>query len=57
MPDTIDDQALYRIRVKRAIVLDPPIGQVVLSPGSDNVVKGKLLKTLNQDDIDVVEPA
>jgi hypothetical protein len=54
VPPNIDDDTLYQITVLRPVVLDPPMNQVIMTTTTDNVIKGKVLKTLNAADIDTV---
>jgi hypothetical protein len=55
LPSSIDDETLYRVKVKKAIALDPH-DNVVLAPQSENVVKGRVLKVLNEADVESAEP-
>lgn len=49
VPDT-----LYRIRVKRTVPYGMS-GRVFLTPATDNVVKGKVISTIPDDAIELIE--
>lgn len=51
----LDDDTQYRVKLSKAITL--PELQVALSPSTDNVVKGRVLKSFPAEAVAAVEEA
>jgi hypothetical protein len=47
----VDDAKQYKIKVNKAI----PYGRAILTPATENVVKGKVLKTFPEAAVDSIE--
>lgn len=51
----IDPERLYRVKVRRAVRLGKH-GTIVMTPMSENLVRGKVLATIPAEDIESSEP-
>jgi hypothetical protein len=50
----VDAETMYILKVKRAVVYGPS-GRTILTPAQDNVVKGKVISTIADADIESIE--
>jgi hypothetical protein len=50
----VDAETMYHLKVKRAVVYGPS-GRTIITPAQDNIVKGKVISTLNDADIESIE--
>ena len=51
---SVEADKLYRVRVKRTVPYGLS-GRVFMTPATDNVVKGKVISTIADDAIDMIE--
>jgi hypothetical protein len=50
----VEADTMYRVRVKRAVPFGPS-GRTIMTPATDNVVKGKVISAMADEDIESIE--
>lgn len=51
---SVDPETMYRVRVRRAVPFGPS-GRTILTPATDNVVKGKVITAMADEDIESID--